>query len=243
MDNLEKVREKISALLKKNTENGASEAEANAAMMYAQKLMEQYGVTLKDLKENTTSNDFVHRRANAGDKNVDAIDKLLCNAIAFYTDTKVWIHSEVKHENMIVFLGYSIDVELALYIREVCKRAIETEWGIFSSALPKGSRAKDRKPFIIGMAIRLSKRLKELKQENIIKTSGTELVVLKTDLVIQEFSRVTKDASSVNVGLGNINGSKSANTAMSAGYIAAEKVRFNREVHDVSVGGVKRISK
>lgn len=49
MADISKIREKITALLKRNTDNGASEAEAVPAMSHAARLMEEHGITLEDI--------------------------------------------------------------------------------------------------------------------------------------------------------------------------------------------------
>lgn len=135
-----------------------------------------------------------------------------------------------------MFFGYRVDVELAEYIREVCNRASETEWKKFSRNLPTGSRHSHRKSFLAGMAIRLSERLKELKNENIKSTNGTDLVIVKTDMVHKAFSDKRMKMKSGGVVR------YSANTAYSAGKAAAENVRFNKAVYDGPTGGVKLIA-
>lgn len=236
MDNVNKIQEKIAALLQKTIGNGASEAEANAAMLHAQKLMEQHGVTLDDIKNHTGKSDFITRQVNVGDKNVDIVDKLIITSIAKYTDTHAWLHMTGNHETKIMFIGYSVDVELATYIRKVCKCAVDAEWKLFSAGLPIGNRAIYRKTFVSTMCVRLALRLRDLKEENIVKTSGTELVVLKQALVLQEFEILKDGRKSAKVGLGTVH--TDVNVA-AAGRAAGDKVKFHREVNS----GPKRIEK
>ena len=249
MQNLDKIRSKIAALLKKNSENGATESEANAAMVIAARLMDEHGITMDDIKNKTeAARDFI--KATAGDKSgtLHPIDQFVVTSIAAYTDTKVWNDKSWSKtgpsgrrntESVISFYGYSVDVELAVYIREVCKAAMETEWWKYAEKLPQGSRRAQRKSFMIGMALRLRDRLKELKTENTVKAKSTDLVVLKNQLVEVAFKEDLKlnfsKASSKSV-------TYHAGNAFDAGKQAAEKVRFNRSVYDGPQGGMKLIA-
>lgn len=238
MADIAKIREKISSLLKRNKDNGATEAEALAAMSHAARLMEEHGITLADIRECTAASaDFIQKRANPGEKQLSTFDKLLAPSIARYTDTKAWNDKSEMRVSKLMFFGYRVDVELAEYIREVCVRASETEWKKFSRNIPTGDRIAKRKSFLTGMAIRLADRLDELKAENVQKGDGRQLVVVKTDLVARAFAEKKMRMSSGCVIR------YSANNAFAAGKAAAENVRFNRAVHDGPSGGVKLISR
>ena len=237
MADIAKIREKISALLKRNKDNGATEAEAMAAMGHAARLMQEHGITLADIREGTTaSTDFIQKHMNLGEKQLSTFDKLLCPAIALYTDTKVWNDKTEMRVSKLMFFGYRVDVELAEYIREVCERAGETEWKKFSQNIPTGDRISKRKSFLAGMAIRLAQRLTQLKSENVNKSDGRQLVVMKSELVNRAFTEKKMRFRSGGVV------HYSANNAFAAGKAAAENVRFNRAVHDGPTGGVKLIA-
>jgi hypothetical protein len=238
MSNISKIREKISALLKKTIANGASESEAMSAMSHASKLMKEHGVTLADIQNKTeASTDFIKKHVNEGEKNLNSFDSLIATSIAKYTDTKVWNDKSQQRVSKLMFFGYRVDVELAEYIREVCNMAFDYEWKKFSRTLPNGRRAKARKSFQIGMAIRISQRLMELKAENNSETNESRsLVIVKTQLVESAYRNM-------NMKLGKAGTIRySANNAFEAGKSAAENVRFNRAVHDGPQGGVKMIA-
>jgi hypothetical protein len=252
MSNIDKIRAKISALLRKTEANGASEAEANSAMAIASRLMAEHGVTMNDIKENNTAaRDFSKRHVNPGAKNMSVVDKFVATAIATYTDTKVWnskgfdgfkrgkTKMKAKYSSNLMFYGYSIDVELAEYIYKICDSAVETEWKKFSRTVPAGSRAKARVTFQLGMSLRLRDRLLEMKTTNIEETNGTDLVVLKKQLVETSF------LNDLNVGLAKAGTAKVTyrpGKTFEAGQNAADSVRFNREVHDGPQGGVKLLA-
>lgn len=228
MDNLEELRSKISTLLKKTAENGASEAEADAAMRHASKLMKKYGITLDEIKNNPkTTEDFIFRKFTQGSSRLHYVDKLVTKAISEYTDTKSYVDRS-QGDRRVTFYGYPVDVELAGYIRTVCKDAVDAEWKKFSRSLPRGSRAKLRKSFMVGMCSRLAQRLRAYKLQDAEQTGSTSLVVVKNQLVTKSFSE-------------KIGGLKKAKTikynnnfAADAGRKAAENVRFNREFNDQS---------
>lgn len=255
MNNLDKIRTKIAALLAKNTANGATEAEAEMAMARAQQMMDEYGVTLDDItSQKVNATDFTLRRFNDGAK-LSVIDSFVAAAIGRYTDTKVWNelrfagwksgrtnkgNSRRKTSSNLMFYGFSIDVELAEYIYKTCETAMETEWKLFSGALPVGARKTARKSFMIGMGVRLRERLDALKARNVAKvdTRG-QLVLIKRELV----ERAARDELNVDkLKKGTSAATKIYANAYDAGKAAGEKVRFNREIHDGPTGGVKLIA-
>lgn len=252
MSNLDKIRGKIAALLKKTEANGASEAEAATAMGVASKLMAEYGVTLNDIHENNaTARDFIKRRFNEGSKNLSVIDKFVAVAISVYTDTKAWNSKEfdgfkagvkkakVKYESNLMFYGYSVDVELAYYIYKICESAVDTEWKKFSVSLPKGARGAARITFQLGMALRLRDRLVSMKQTNVEETNGKSLVVLKSQMVKAAFEEEInpKFKKTNNQGVKYLK-----NQVFNAGKEAGDRVQFNRVVQDGPTGGVKLIA-
>lgn len=255
MSNIDKVRTKIAALLKKTEANGASESEASAAMAIASKLMAEHGVTLEDIKSNSkAAHDFIKRRFNDG-KKLSTLDTIVSTAIARYTDTKVWNSKEfagfkqgrtskgnhrTKTESNLMFYGYAVDVELAEYIYKVCDIAMESEWNRFAIRVPQGSRKQVRSSFMIGMAVRLRDRLKEMKNETTIHTNSTDLVILKGQLV----EAAAKEELKLNLksGYASSNPKNFSMNAFDAGKKAGDLVRFNREVEDGPQGGVKLIA-
>lgn len=255
MSNIDKVRAKIAALLKKTEANGASESEASAAMAIASKLMLEYGVTMEDIKAGSeAARDFIKRRFNDG-KKLSIIDTFVATAIARYTDTKVWNSKEFagfkrgftvngkrrrNTESNLMFYGYAVDVELAEYIYKMCDSAMESEWVRFAGLVPRGSRKQVRSSFMIGMAARLRDRLNVMKDENTINTNGTDLVIMKGQLV----EAAAKEELKLNLKAGQSgNGPKNfSRDAFNAGAEAGDRVRFNRAVQDGPVGGVKLIA-
>lgn len=239
MSNLEKVKVKIAALIAKAKNSGSSEAEAIAAMDIARKIMAEHGVTLADIERSTgESKSFNKVRANPGQRNLHTVDQFLVSAIATYTDTKVWIDKNVNRDSAVMFFGYSIDVELAVYLRDICLAAMDREWKLYSAKLPAGNRASKRKSFMAGMALRLRERLQAMKQDmssSNAQQTGTDLVVVKTHEVAKAFSDMNlrlKKGGMVRV---------NANSAFSDGKLAGDKVGLGRPVS--GYGSVKMIGR
>lgn len=190
------IKSKISALLAKNTDNGASESEAIAAMRIAQKLMEEHGVTMEDiLQNNSAANDFIHEVMRTGRKNLHEVDLYCVMAISEFCDVKVWQNKVYEFGEKvgvtIQFFGYVSDVELAKYLREMIFRAMEWEWAKYSNSVVNvGHKRSVRKSFLVGMAGRLCERLRALKAES--RGTGNDLIVLKNKLVTQAWAEQLK---------------------------------------------------
>lgn len=237
---IESIRKKISALLKKNEEAGANETEANAAMTMAQKLMDEYGVTMEDIQKTQNNQDgFSEKKIQEGRKNLHEVDLYgISSAIAHFTDTTVFKRKVRGEDATLVFFGYNADVELAEYIREVCKRAMETEWGLFVSGNElTGHKRRHRKNFMIGMSDRISKRLRALKESHTESTTGTDLIVLKNQLVIQALNE-----RNVNIRKNNRKVTYDEGEAFDAGQDAGDRVRFHKNVKDGTTAGPKMIT-
>jgi hypothetical protein len=247
LSDLETIKTKIAALLKMSEANGASENEANSAMAFASKLMEEHGITLNDLKTNSkASKDFSFDKPSNYAGKMHIIDQMLTFSIANFTDT-ICIkntrqtgfgkNGRKTTETVSVFYGYRVDVELAKYIYQVCKNAMEAEWSKYAENVPQGHRHKQRKNFLIGMASRLRDRLNDIKEKS--KGKGTELVVLKRQLIEVAFEEKFKN-------IPNTNSSKKIiyrdGSAFLAGKEAGDKVNFNKEIYDGPSEGVKLIA-
>ena len=239
MTTIETISKKISALLKKNAENGATEDEANAAMKIATKLMTEHGITMDDIKQNTAAaNDFVEKTINENRKKLHEVDLYgVLTSIAKFTDTHVHIERKVKKSASVYFFGYRSDIELAEYLREVCKRALETEWNkyVMNNDL-QGHKRTHRKNFMIGMSVRISQRLNDMKQEHTTTTNNNQLVVVKNQLVTQAFAKKNirlKSASSTTFDM---------NDSYKAGKQAGDNVSLNKSMTDRVSKGVQMIT-
>jgi hypothetical protein len=222
------IKAKISALLAKNVDNGASESEAIAAMGIAQRLMVEHGVTMEDILENrSVAKDFIREVMRTGRKNLHEVDLYCVGTIAEFFDVKVWQNKVYEFGEKVgvtvQFFGYVSDVELAKYLREVIFRAMEWEWSRYSNSISNvGHKRSIRKSFLVGMSGRLCERMRQIKSES--RGTGTELIVLKGQMVTQAWVeqvniKLNKTYRTVNVTDG---------PAYRAGVGAGDRVNISR---------------
>jgi hypothetical protein len=194
------VKQKIAALISKTVANGASEAEAEAAMKVASRLASRHGLSLDDIQTgNVSTQDYINRGLGAQAKSGPM--SFVATAIGLFTDCKAFAlktpraedrMGRLKYNSEITYFGHRVDVELAVFIHKVCEYAIDYEWRLYSSRLPVGIRKTAKSSFEIGMAQRLAERLCELKRQSMqdVDTGDTAsaLVVLKTELVQRAYN-------------------------------------------------------
>lgn len=153
------IKDKIKALLAKTTANGCTEAEAMAAAELASKLMHRYQLEAADLEMTGGA---------APEKTTRTVWRVkLASVIAICTNTAT-IFTRGPEGNEIMFVGRDPGPEIALYLRDVCLRAVEASVKQFKKSEFYRSRRKSCtrrtavKDFVEGMAFRLRMRLLEI---------------------------------------------------------------------------------
>jgi hypothetical protein len=198
MSKLDKIKEKIAALKRKASNKAATEAEAFEAMAFANKLEERYGVTVDDFEQNSEELNRYHAREEfSAHRSLNPIDLLLARDIADFTVCRCWrIHP--KHDtdpHKIGFFGHEVDVELAYYIRSVCIEALEESWRVHKRIIladnPNAHMGRERQSFVLGFVDALRDKMKQYqrqrKREAKKNSSGTDLIVLKNQLLQTKF--------------------------------------------------------
>jgi len=222
-DKSEKIKKKIAALLAMTKENGASEQEAFTAMSMAAKLMMEHGISEEDIRS-STPNDFVKESIDKHRKKLHEVDYYLVVGIADYCGTKVYVD---RQEGGIVFFGYGVDVELAKYIRQICRFALEYEWSMYFALYNGSTHGRTlRKSFMVGMTRRLNARLKALKADNTVYSGSTALISLKNQVVDQAF----RDQLKLKLKKTSHANTVKYNEAFTAGIAAGDKVNFSKPV-------------
>lgn len=238
MDKLNTIRRKIIALLQKTIENGATEAEATTAMEFASRMMNEYGITLDDIKKSESQRESMFDTGSIKTgKQLHPVNLFVSSSIAAYTDTQVWVD---RNTNELKFFGYTVDVELAKYIHDICKAAVDYEWNKYKVTIPAnaGHKKRFRSIFMKNMALRLSQRLRDMKSKNVNSTtSGNELVVMKERTVSNAFASLNLKLKNSIITHVNISGNVAA-----AGREAANNVQFNRSINTDPVGDMKLIA-
>lgn len=187
--------------------------------------MSDYGITIEDVK-NSKKEDFNETIVNEGRRNLHEVDLYgVSKEIANFTDTEVYSMKK-EGKRVIVFFGYENDISLAEYLRDVCQRAMETEWKKYSKNNQlSGHKRTHRKNFLIGMSNRICERLQEIKNQHINETTGTELVVAKSQFVkeaLKEKNIIIKNKSKKTY--------YNSDESFSAGNDAGKNVNLNNPI-------------
>jgi hypothetical protein len=155
----ETLLRRLRALRAMTTANGCTEAEAMSAAAKAAEIMRDAGLTESDLEIGEASSPSKSKgRSVAAD---------LWPIIAFCTNTASIVVIDDGSVS-VTFVGREPGPEIAVYLREVCERAIKRELEIFKAGdyyrrrrtLKTRRRATD--DFVLGMVLRLRRRLLEL---------------------------------------------------------------------------------
>lgn len=153
------IKDKIKALLAKTTANGCTEAEAIAAAEMAAKLMRRHQLEYSDLEMTMAASSEVKRRV--------AWRQRLASAIATATNTAViWVDRRDCTE--IQFFGRDPGPQIALYLRDICIRAIKRAVADFRKSdfyrarRKRSTRDKAVSDFVEAMAFRLRSRIREI---------------------------------------------------------------------------------
>lgn len=200
---LDKIKFKIKALAAKTVSNGCSEHEAMSAMLGVGRLLSQYNLTMDecDVRESVCKTIFI----NIGRTKRHPIDSCI-TALANLVSAKCWFHRTRGKPSAYAFFGQENDLELIDYLYRVISSAIDSESEAFKStdtyllvgggngSGSGGERRSATISFQRGMAVRISKRLMQMKQDIDAelarhRVTGTALIVLKKQLVEDEFKK------------------------------------------------------
>ncbi len=225
-----KVAARIAALLQQTEARGATAAEAETFMRKARKLMREHNFTAEDLANQTDACiDFAQRTVRTGTE-FNIIDEIVLTTIAEFTETKVF-KVELDGKFDIRFFGYRVDTELATHLYRVCLEALTSEWNKYLNVTAPGAfrgrtakyRTKAKVSFQVGIALKLKERLIELMNKD--ESTGTDLIVLKNQLVVAAFAAAGAPTQETMV----VEYDPSVQ-AFHDGIEAGDSVRFHREV-------------
>lgn len=230
-------RDTIAALLRKAGDKGATEAEAAEAMRLAQRLANSEGLSIADIEaDNAEAHDFLRRDIKSEKPYLHPIDSRLRSAISRFTCTKAYAAHEDEKGNRgryVVFFGHAADIELALYIRDTCIRASENSWWVYRRMQLSGRRNVDIKAerftFFAAFCNLMKERMDEYTRVD-AKARGTDLIVLKNQLVTTRFAEYCADKGIGVVSEGQPKYRNIAAGAVAAGTAAAQAVDLGRGV-------------
>jgi hypothetical protein len=184
-DRLNRAKRLIADLQKITEDNGATEAEALNAARRLGELLEKYNLDLTDAIVREDAARCVKNEVFAADDFAGTLVvglKHFCGIIAYR-------EPGAGHAGKYVFFGVPQDVEIALYLYEVCAEAMDNDWQIYMDNF--GYSMKKRMSFRSGFASRVYSRLMEMKRERDLRNASKcrDLIVLKDQLVTEEFAR------------------------------------------------------
>lgn len=179
-DPLERVKRIIRELQKKTIDNGCTEEEALAAAKLMGDLMQKHDLEMDEvgLKEETAQCKKNVVRA------VDDFASSIVVGIGNFCTLKVWRSAPGEF----TFFGTPHDLEIGKYLYEIISEAMDYGWSEYSELV--GYSMKKRASYRMGFAHRVCERLRELKEERNRAVTGTALVVLKDQLVTEEFAKL-----------------------------------------------------
>lgn len=233
--------QRIAKLRAMTIANGCSEGEANSAMALITKLMDAYGITESEasVREDVSSCSLTHFRAMAGQANgmeewtklIAPIGKLF-NCKSYSSDDlldELGLGFTQRYINA-NFFGTPQDQEAAFSLMSILYTALMTECSTFLNIL---SQAKPKVPatkrphmalsFRLGMIMRLKDRLVALRNERLVPSTNTGLMVLKDQLVNDEFARYCR-ANNIRLSKIKYHSITADPRAYTAGQVAGSRV-------------------
>ena len=180
------IVDKIKALLRKTTENGASEAEAIAAAQKARELMDKHNVNVTP--EETAERKARETKIKSQTKRRDQINSM-AGSIARYCDCKV-----IFDNHNPCYIGLPEDVEMAEAMFIMLRDAANSEWKRFiklpeyTTSLLEANNNRNavqrlwRRTFANRIAVRIED-LQVKRKETLEQSNSTALVIVKTEIV------------------------------------------------------------
>lgn len=200
MDDMDKIKDKIRKLRSRAHDAASSEEEVMAAITIAERLMRENSITISDLKTAATSGDIGKAYWTRSTRKLHPV-QLLANAISVLTDTRGWV--QTTEVETLVYFGFAVDTEYAMYLTDLAHNAMEAEWEKFRNTPTYESRnasqrAKMRRDFMLGMGVRIREKIMDLVATRIAEgttspKTGTELVVAKRAMIADEMDAIGVD--------------------------------------------------
>lgn len=232
---MENIKIKILALRNMIEERGATEAEAMAALIKADKLMAEYGLTEADLEIAEAKRDMSHGEFCYGIKAQHPCAKWCSKTIGRFCGVITWYDSSLQKSNG---FGFNADVEMYQFLLRLVHDSMNREWKDFlkvNLARPGISRHTEYWSFMLGMAERINEKLCELidAREVHISSSGTDLIVKKQAMIEAGMKEMMPELS---LHRSYSRGIRADGSAMDQGRAAGERVNLQRPVTSFSKG-------
>lgn len=182
---LERAKRIIRELQQKTEQNGCTEEEAMAAAAKMGQLLEDYNLNIDEIGLREDASKCKKNEVFAADQFAGTLVtgiKHFCGIIAYQVGGE-------GHGMKYVLFGVPHDLEIALYLYEICAEAMEHDWAKYMEV--HGYSMKKRASFRMGFSSRVYERLMQMKADRDARNASNcrDLVVLKDQLVKQEFAK------------------------------------------------------
>lgn len=245
----DKMLQRVLNLRSRADDSASSEAEMNAALSMAARLMDSYNIEEAELAiaeaEGRIVLEIIHKVADTslfkdGSTSHRHIVLNALTSIGDFTETKVVVGNTT---GAITFTGHRPDVELANYLVAVIKGALDREYYSYRNSVPAtGYGAKTS--FQVAMVARINKRLSQMtaaristradaKQEAQKRQIGDNCTALVISAIAEQKSREVNRAFQIaysKLGKSKVNFRATNATAHGAGRAAGDKVHLGRAV-------------
>jgi hypothetical protein len=223
---LEKLKARIQALRAKTIDNGCTEEEALSAAVKVAELLDRHDLSLTDIEmhgERCERIEFETRR-----KKRIPLDSCV-GAVADFCDCRVWREKSATGEFRYVFFGLRSDVAVAHYLTELIDGAVRSEQGRYKTSreylrFRHNERHMANASFALGMVTSIATRLTAMKAERdgVNRSTGRDLVVIKTAIVAEELARLDLNLRTVRSASRRV-----STTAFEAGSAAGSSLAVN----------------
>lgn len=223
---------KIKALRERTVENGCSESEALSAANMLSKMMEKHGVSISEI--DIKQADCVSGSIRMGARKIPSWMRYLSGLCSDHYDTEP-INQKTGNIHTIIFFGFPEDVEATTALFNMLHGAINVEttryclsdnykearWHTHTNILMSSFRK--------GILHRVMERLKEIKDDrdkNIEKATGTSLVLVKSEKVAEDLKIAFPE-------LGKADAPKQEalnGEALRAGYEVGKQININNQI-------------
>jgi hypothetical protein len=194
--------------------------EAMSAARIAGKLLEEHGLAMSDIEIKERS-DCEKLEINTGRKRAHEIQYCMA-AIAAYCDCKCWMSGSDYR-----LFGFPEDVQTAKWLYDTVFNSMAFELSKFKIKTGMTSK-RDSHSFKLGMALRVSRRLYQMKREqeqDTKETTGRDLVVVKSQVVETQLAQ-----TGVRLRSTRSNTRSGSHAAYISGQAAGDRVGFGRGV-------------
>jgi uncharacterized membrane protein len=232
-EELARVKERIRKMASMTISAGASEAEANFAMIKVGELLDQYNLSMSEIE--VRAENCIPMVCGTGKLKL-AQHAVFTFSLARFCNVKCWSQKRPK-EWTFVFFGLESDVQMASYLFQVIDRAMATEVTRYKQTAEYKFADVHRKrlsnSFQNGFAYRIHERLWKLAAQaeqaraaNPVVSSSTALVIVAKEQHIEEEFKKTGTKLRMRYNATRTTEYGSAN----AGRAAGDKVNLGRPV-------------